>query len=184
MAATLYKQRLTEKRDIYHESSDSDMDECLLEQDQYTQKNAPARHGILFSYLGCALLILNVLWSTFLVFYSSGESGNALAPNLIISPARSAVAYEVVSTNSTLYDANPFRGRPNPEVTAMWHNSYSQWEHIVISEEELKAMGRQSLPLADGSGYLAVLEVFHQLHCLYVVVRLPAGDTMLIPAET
>lgn len=39
---------------------------------------------------------------------------------------------------------------------------------MVVSEEDIKAVNRSSIALADGSGYLATLEVFHQLHCLCV----------------
>jgi len=39
---------------------------------------------------------------------------------------------------------------------------------MVVSEEDIKSVNRSSIALADGSGYLATLEVFHQLHCLYV----------------
>ncbi len=38
---------------------------------------------------------------------------------------------------------------------------------MVVSEEDIKAVNRSSIALTDGSGYLATLEVFHQLHCLY-----------------
>ena len=39
-------------------------------------------------------------------------------------------------------------------------------QNLVISGDDLKAINRTSIALADGSGYLATLDVFHELHCL------------------
>ena len=48
------------------------------------------------------------------------------------------------------------------------HRQQKQGANMVVSEEDVKAVNRSSIALADGSGYLATLEVFHQLHCLCV----------------
>lgn len=37
---------------------------------------------------------------------------------------------------------------------------------LRFSEEEMKAMGKTSLALKDGSGYVGYLETFHMLHCI------------------
>ena len=37
---------------------------------------------------------------------------------------------------------------------------------IKISREELDRVGQPSIALKDGSGYIAELGVFHELHCL------------------
>lgn len=37
---------------------------------------------------------------------------------------------------------------------------------IKISSEELAKLGEPSIPMADGSGYLAETAVFHELHCI------------------
>lgn len=37
---------------------------------------------------------------------------------------------------------------------------------IKISEDELKKLNKTSIPLQDGSGYIAYLEAIHMLHCV------------------
>jgi len=37
---------------------------------------------------------------------------------------------------------------------------------FVVEGDELKRMGLSSTKLADGSGSIATINVFHQLHCL------------------
>lgn len=39
-------------------------------------------------------------------------------------------------------------------------------QNILVNENDLKAVGRDSIILADGSGSLVTLDVFHQIHCL------------------
>lgn len=51
---------------------------------------------------------------------------------------------------------------------------------MVVSKEDIKAVNRNSIALADGSGYLATLEVFHQLHCLWVHSLLSLNDMILM----
>ena len=45
--------------------------------------------------------------------------------------------------------------------------------HIRISKEEMEALGGRSLELTDGSGFVGSLEVFHDLHCL-VLLMIPS----------
>jgi Mycotoxin biosynthesis protein UstYa len=116
-------------------------------------------------YIGIVWLTFNAVWSAYLASYL-GDTAHGAGPDLIQSPARSAVGYEKIVTNSTVYNTNQFRGKPSPEVTEAWHSAYTRWARIVVSGDDLKAIDRESIPLADGSGYLATLDVFHQLHCL------------------
>jgi hypothetical protein len=44
--------------------------------------------------------------------------------------------------------------------------------NIKVSENDLAALNLSSVALADGSGYIAELGVFHELHCL-VFLLLP-----------
>lgn len=41
---------------------------------------------------------------------------------------------------------------------------------VKINDQDLKMLGRTSYQMYDGSGYLASVSMFHQLHCL---VRIP-----------
>lgn len=38
--------------------------------------------------------------------------------------------------------------------------------YIRLTEEEMQEMNRTSIALKDGSGYLAELGVYHQIHCV------------------
>ncbi|MCJ1360353.1 MAG: hypothetical protein MMC33_010358 [Icmadophila ericetorum] len=89
-------------------------------------------------------------------------------PDLIYSPARKAVRYETVLMNNSIYDTSPFKGAPREEQTDAW-DEYARWQNLVISGDDLKAINRSSIVLADGSGYLATLDVFHELHCLNII---------------
>ena len=51
---------------------------------------------------------------------------------------------------------------------------------IKISAEELENVyPGMSLPLADGSGYVAELGVYHQLHCVVSGLNLPEAQIVL-----
>lgn len=102
-----------------------------------------------------------------------------------LAPAREAVAYEKVITNSTIDSMNKFKGFPRPELDEAWEDGYLRCRrgnamsessgstnfigpNIVVSEDDLKAVNRTSIKLTDGSGFLGTLGVFHQIHCLWV----------------
>lgn len=77
-----------------------------------------------------------------------------------------------------------FSSPPSLEVDAAWHELLTCMclalqtlnaepttdsladNNLVVSAEDLTRLDRTSVPLVDGSGYLASLSVFHQLHCL------------------
>ena len=95
--------------------------------------------------------------------------------------------YEKVFSNVTLGEKNEFMGEPRPEQSKAWKDAYGNCEtspdyakgveenaktdgclgiHIRVQKEDLDKINRTSIPLADGSGYLASLDVFHQIHCV------------------
>ena len=37
---------------------------------------------------------------------------------------------------------------------------------MKVTADELRAVDQTSIPLADGSGYLAEMAVYHELHCV------------------
>ncbi len=44
--------------------------------------------------------------------------------------------------------------------------------YVRVSAEELEKAGVESIPLNDGYGkYYAILEVYHQLHCLMYILH-------------
>ena len=47
---------------------------------------------------------------------------------------------------------------------------------IKITKQELDRVGQPSIALRDGSGYIAELGVFHELHCLVRLSTKPKLD--------
>ncbi|MCJ1312070.1 hypothetical protein MMC25_005744 [Agyrium rufum] len=92
---------------------------------------------------------------------SSGPFG----PDLIASPARSVVRYEAVEFDNLLLGTSPFRGPMRPEQDEAW-DILLEDQNIIVQEEDLIKVNRTSLKMYDGSGYLAALDVYHELHCL------------------
>ncbi|KAF2112271.1 hypothetical protein BDV96DRAFT_459257, partial [Lophiotrema nucula] len=63
--------------------------------------------------------------------------------------------------NGSLYSQNKYRGEPSPEIDFEWDrftdhgkNDFSQSTAVELEPDN------------GGSGYMASLEMFHQLHCL------------------
>lgn len=59
---------------------------------------------------------------------------------------------------------------PSPEVDLAWSKLLNN-THFRIYPDEMERLGLESLPLADGSGYLGSLGMYHQLHCLKKIQR-------------
>ena len=92
--------------------------------------------------------------------------------------------------NNSLFETSPFKGSPRPEQTEAWDDLLRRernlsrahclfWrltmriaQAILVTEDDLKAINKTSIKLADDSGYIAILDVFHEIHCLYVNLRL------------
>ncbi|KAK1993874.1 hypothetical protein LX36DRAFT_585434, partial [Colletotrichum falcatum] len=85
------------------------------------------------------------------------------------APANEAIAYERLSFQNSLDDQNAFKGQPRDELHRAWH-SLLQYSNIRIQEADLLRINRTSVPLNDDKGgFLATLDVFHQIHCLNVI---------------
>jgi len=121
----------------------------------------------------CLGLLLNLSWTSFLFWktlhlppaHSTKNPSLPKHPDLIYSPARDVVEYLAVNSNITIDASNIFMGKPRPEQTLAWEN-ITKWRNIAVSKEDLDIINRTSIELADGSGYMATLEVFHHVHCL------------------
>ncbi|KAK2011708.1 hypothetical protein LZ32DRAFT_517238, partial [Colletotrichum eremochloae] len=85
------------------------------------------------------------------------------------APANEAIAYERVSFHNALDDQNVFKGQPREELHRAWH-SLLQYSNIRVQQADLMRINRTSIPLNDEKGgFLATLDVFHQIHCLNVI---------------
>ncbi|KUJ22169.1 uncharacterized protein LY89DRAFT_768471 [Mollisia scopiformis] len=90
------------------------------------------------------------------------------------APALVAVGddYEDVRFNSTIFGSSPYIGAPSLEIDEHWKALIHDGA-ISISYSELLKIGASNnsvlLPAARGGGYMAWLEVYHQLHCLHTL---------------
>ncbi|TDZ30043.1 Cyclochlorotine biosynthesis protein O [Colletotrichum spinosum] len=94
------------------------------------------------------------------------------------SPALDAVQYEAPRHyNAEFRQTNKWRGPPGNHSNAIdmaWHEIELGAGGIRVTEEELKRLDMtdspdlpfHKIPEEHGGGYLAMLEVFHLLHCL------------------
>ncbi|KAK2035488.1 hypothetical protein LX32DRAFT_1236 [Colletotrichum zoysiae] len=95
-----------------------------------------------------------------------------------ISPAFEAVKYKAPDHyNAEFRQTNKWRGPPGThsnEIDIAWHEIELGAGGIRVTEEEVKLLNMtdspempfHKIPDEQGGGYLAMLEVFHLLHCL------------------
>ncbi|KAG9236805.1 hypothetical protein BJ875DRAFT_204094 [Amylocarpus encephaloides] len=84
--------------------------------------------------------------------------------DLISSPARDAIRYEMRYFEKLGHLTSPFAGPPRPAADEAWHNLLSGM-NIRVPKEYVEKFNATSLSLADG-GYAAQLGMYHELHCL------------------
>ncbi|QKX61002.1 uncharacterized protein TRUGW13939_08148 [Talaromyces rugulosus] len=66
-----------------------------------------------------------------------------------------------------------YQGRPTSENNALWKDLYRHMNsHISADEDKLLPNKTAPEPEYEGSGYLIILNVFHDLHCLDSIRRL------------
>ncbi|PQE17838.1 tat pathway signal sequence protein [Rutstroemia sp. NJR-2017a WRK4] len=85
------------------------------------------------------------------------------------APAEGATVREArtlsVKINQT---SNIYNGAPSPALDEAWDSLFHH-ANIRVSKAEIDRVGRPSIELADGSGdFFGTLDVYHQLHCLYI----------------
>ncbi|KAK5989231.1 Transacylase cctO-like protein [Cladobotryum mycophilum] len=86
------------------------------------------------------------------------------------SPGEEGVKWGTRQFDAQLRGSNRFRGSPRPELDDAW-NDLIRPINLRVEKNVLGRINRTSVSLADGSGYLATMEVYHQLHCLKYVRR-------------
>ncbi|KAI0602836.1 hypothetical protein F4775DRAFT_587370 [Biscogniauxia sp. FL1348] len=113
--------------------------------------------------LGLMLIVSNVFW---LIIYYGVSTGDAcIRPKLIYTPAISSISYERIKLWRSIEPDNVYTGEPRKELDDAWTELIKPMT-IKISAQELAQLGEPSIALKDGSGYLAELAVFHELHCV------------------
>ncbi|OTB00953.1 hypothetical protein M426DRAFT_266737 [Hypoxylon sp. CI-4A] len=81
------------------------------------------------------------------------------------TPAWKALKWETKRLNNQLNVSNPYKGPPSPAFEKAWDELLDP-KAIKVDKQTLENINHTSVPLLDGSGYMAALDVFHQLHCL------------------
>ena len=82
-------------------------------------------------------------------------------------PAQSALQREIRYFPTALRN-NAFTGEPRPELDEAWHDLVRN-DNIHVPASEITRFNLSSIELADGSGVVAQLGVFHALHCLKMI---------------
>ncbi|KAF9803517.1 hypothetical protein IEO21_09655 [Rhodonia placenta] len=89
-----------------------------------------------------------------------------------IAPVLEAVELYNVKFNGTLNHPSVFRGEPNPELDAAWDRIAMDPRPFRVTSEILEKIGQPERPSSvrfsdeDGGGFMATIEVSHQVHCL------------------
>ncbi|KAH7323544.1 hypothetical protein BKA65DRAFT_555221 [Rhexocercosporidium sp. MPI-PUGE-AT-0058] len=104
----------------------------------------------------------------------------------IITPALEAVEYESFNYNNSFGSSSIYRGPPTPAAEAAWtkltrQHGFEYPEDQIHNLNRSKADHIKHVRPEIGTGYVALLKVFHQLHCLNMVRQYtwflePAGD--------
>ncbi|KAF9554911.1 hypothetical protein CPC08DRAFT_821399 [Agrocybe pediades] len=93
----------------------------------------------------------------------------------VYSPANVAVEYnkELTKFNGTFDWPSEYRGQPSEEIDAEWWRISQAVKPTRLSRDDIVALGKNPdspslvrFPEEDGGGYMASIEVTHQLHCL------------------
>ncbi|KAF7509683.1 hypothetical protein GJ744_007554 [Endocarpon pusillum] len=149
---------------IFFEGSglEDDLEESLL----HGNASRSSRHQCLFRWFNIFFAFVNILTAA-LIYLS--QSKNLPATKAEFRPLRRVVTYQDQRWDINMGKLTEFTKPPNPEVDASW-NSISappgDVGALVLQKHELDEMNITSIPYADGSGYIALIDVFHQLHCL------------------
>ncbi|KAF2752792.1 hypothetical protein EJ05DRAFT_480943 [Pseudovirgaria hyperparasitica] len=90
------------------------------------------------------------------------------------SPALEAVEYVNIDFDADFDAHGIYRGPPTPEREQAWFNLTTR-PGIEVPRDRIHLLNRteadnlQHVPAEVGTGYTAILEVYHQLHCLNMI---------------
>ncbi|KAG2365816.1 hypothetical protein BDR07DRAFT_1607227 [Suillus spraguei] len=123
------------------------------------------------------------LMSITLVFFTLWAWTPSIDDVVLFSPANEAVeSVGIVQFNGSFEATSIYRGSPSPEIDAAWDKISLDARPVRMTLEQLLRTGEKPSPAMArypdeyGGGYIATLEVFHQLHCLDMLRRASWGD--------
>ncbi|ETS75000.1 hypothetical protein PFICI_13484 [Pestalotiopsis fici W106-1] len=156
------------------ERNSNDLQELDFD-DKDTSRHSQRRQT-LYHCLVVLLIVSNIgfasLWLLYPRVKSWQDSSDCARPQLIYSPATSALRYEKKRLWRDIDGPNPYTGKPRPEHDEAWRELISPIT-IKVSADELSRFsgGDSTIEFADGSGYIAEMGVYHELHCIKRVRR-------------
>ncbi|GAW16194.1 hypothetical protein ANO14919_056170 [Xylariales sp. No.14919] len=129
-------------------------------------------HAAIIGLLIISNITFCVLWLKARAYEKSQNVSSCVRPQLIYSPATSAIRYEKKRLWRDIDGPNAFTGKPRPEFDKAWHDIVAPIT-IKVSHSELQRFseGDSTIAFKDGSGYIAELGVYHELHCAKRVRR-------------
>lgn len=149
-----------------HGMQDKD-NECLLEHEEsYRTSSRRSCFPRLWLVLHIALLASATI--TFLI--GSARLNEAYSIPLERNPLDIIARQDHKKLEGDFDHQTVFKGRPRPDLDEAW-DKISNGQVISIKEDVFLLLnktpeGAAQLPAAQGGGYIASLEIFHQLHCL------------------
>ncbi|KAG2038079.1 hypothetical protein BDR03DRAFT_1091496 [Suillus americanus] len=124
-----------------------------------------------------------VLMFITLVFFVLWVRAPSIDDVVLYSPANEAVEYVgIIRFNGTLGTPSIYRGPPSPEINAAWDRISLNARPIRMTLEQLLRTGEKPSPSMagypdeHGGGYMASVEVIHQLHCVDMIRRASWGE--------
>ncbi|KAG4427682.1 hypothetical protein IFR05_016836, partial [Cadophora sp. M221] len=127
--------------------------------------------SITITVLTTATLVLVVVLN-----HNSISNQNLAIQSSVWSPLIEAhvVEYRDTTWNNAFGVQNIYRGPPTPEREAAWENL--TFKHgVIIPEDKISLFNETEpsklmrVPAELGTGYMATIEAFHQLHCLNLI---------------
>ncbi|KAK3944390.1 hypothetical protein QBC46DRAFT_252511 [Diplogelasinospora grovesii] len=151
---------------------------------QTEEECRPNRHGLRKNVLGLgilALLLYNAALLTFEVASTRGPAPNALAPSQSsindehFTLPRDSLLYE--ERKEWDYQQYPWNQEPSEDLDAVWDDLLHPL-NIRITPEEMGLLNENTTDLlrVDNGDYVAVMGVYHFLHCLNNLRRIVHWD--------
>ncbi|KAI1126438.1 hypothetical protein F5Y10DRAFT_293829 [Nemania abortiva] len=156
------------------ESGDESSDTFIPEKRATEQQEKVRRQrGSGWSSIQSIFFVVSILLSFFIGFYwPTNLSQLCYEYTSVYSPIIDDVdlSYRNIKFNNTLLYSNVYRDDPSSIVDEAWHQLGTRWNNMTVAKERaLKTpIPPGSVRVQDeyGGGYMGMLEVFHQLHCL------------------
>ncbi|KAJ5639011.1 uncharacterized protein N7484_006873 [Penicillium longicatenatum] len=164
---------MNSKNERYSRVATSDFDESLSSDEQLYGARKQNFRSIYLQYGACTLLLLSNIVFLGLWWRATQLEDICVRPKVSYSPAKHVISYEPTRLYRDIQHnvfSNDPRVEPNPEFDAAWNHLIEPMT-IKISGEELSHLPDPSIAFKDGSGYIAELAVYHELHCIKRIRR-------------